>query len=259
MFPLKSLFLILFLASPWLGAQDSKSPTIAKSGNMTLDEATPVILRSMGQFLASDPMAHFQYTDKEKDLIAEGFRRGLDLPYSRKDMEHVAPTLLRFSKIRQKIDQQKKEKWIQDSMADFHLDLEKVLLNSKREELPLSQLIQAKNGLLLSFWASWFSPSIKLIPKIQDFHSQLRLQKIPVIGVNLDGAFEKMEALQKEHQIQFPWLAEASTLSISKSLLFETLPRVVLLNKEGKILFNGHPLDRKLKEVLENMNVFKKP
>ncbi|WP_395740343.1 TlpA family protein disulfide reductase [Prosthecobacter sp.] len=156
----------------------------------------------------------------------------------------------------QAIEQVRRE----SKMAALTADLKIPLTNSAGEATTLSDQLGGKKALLLDFWASWCGPCMKLMPKLQEKARLLSAHGIVVAAVNKDDATPdataeaKAERIRVELNTSIPWLVEPAERPYTKAFDLESIPRMVLLSPDGKVLFNGHPEDPALWTALKKVD-----
>jgi thiol-disulfide isomerase/thioredoxin len=123
------------------------------------------------------------------------------------------------------------------------------VLNSQGKETSLETLAQGKKLLVIDFWATWCGPCMQAMPELKSKAAKLSPHGIEVIGMNTEG-LEPAEKIRKQYKIEFPWLVEPKDEPFTSLLKIDSIPRIVVLNPQGKVLFNGHPSDQKLNAVL---------
>jgi thiol-disulfide isomerase/thioredoxin len=117
----------------------------------------------------------------------------------------------------------------------------------------LRQLVDGKKAIMLEFWATWCTPCMVLLPELEKKAKLLEPDGVVVAGVNTES-IKLAAAVAKEREIEFTWLVEPLGGPISRVLMIDSIPRVVLLSPEGKVLYNGHPVDADLSKALAALN-----
>lgn len=152
----------------------------------------------------------------------------------------------------QSIDKGRRE----TKMAAMKIDLQLVIAMSNGETTTLADQMAGKKAVLLDFWASWCGPCMQLMPELKKKAEQLSQHGIVVAGMNKDD--EKAEAVaekvRSEQEIEFPWLIEPADRPFSKLLEIDSIPRMILISPDGKVLYNGHPQDPGLWSALQKID-----
>ena len=101
------------------------------------------------------------------------------------------------------------------------------------------------NYVYIDFWATWCKPCVKEIPHLEKIQEEFKDKPISFVSISIDRE-KDMKGLQL-------WANEEHHDIFSKSLNIKSIPRFVLLDKEGKIIEAKalRPSDQKLKEVLK--------
>ena len=71
--------------------------------------------------------------------------------------------------------------------------------------------------------------------------------------MNTENA-DKAEGVRRKRGIEFTWLVEPNGRPLSQMLKINSIPRMILVNPEGKVLFNGHPMDDELTTALAELS-----
>lgn len=118
----------------------------------------------------------------------------------------------------------------------------------------LSAQMQAGKYTLIDFWASWCGPCRKAIPKVKGLAAQYK-DKLAVVSVSLDEKEDAWRKAEKEEGMTWPQLLllKKDMGNVCGAYKITTIPRLVLINPEGKIVLSTHDtqiLGEKLKELL---------
>ena len=123
---------------------------------------------------------------------------------------------------------------------------------------PLKEHLGESKVILLHFWSPWARESME---SMEDFFltaKELKKNKISAVSVLLSGAPESRNdgddfIKQKKTADAASWLVDSPKGAMGSLLRIQALPSVVLLSKEGKVLFNGHPASDNFWRELKNI------
>ena len=127
----------------------------------------------------------------------------------------------------------------------------------------LAELVKGHKAVLLDFWASWCGPCMSLMGELRTRAHKLAASNIVVAGINTEASSEggslakaktKAESVKKAKKMDLPWLVEPADGSLSRLLEVDTIPHVVLISPDGKILYAGHPSDAGLTGALARLD-----
>jgi thiol-disulfide isomerase/thioredoxin len=135
-------------------------------------------------------------------------------------------------------------------------DLTIPLTTSAGEATTLRDLLAGRKALLLDFWASWCAPCMNLMPSLKKKAAALAAHGIIVAAMNKDddNAEFTAERIRQEQNAALPWLVEPAERPYTKLFEIDSIPRMILLSPEGKVLFNGHPEDPALWIALKKID-----
>jgi len=144
----------------------------------------------------------------------------------------------------------------EEKMAAINVDLKLPLTDSMGEATTLGDLVAGKKAILIDFWASWCGPCMQLMPSLKKKGEMLPAHGIVVAAMNKDdeNALSIAERIRKEQDMKIPWLIEPAERPFTKQFEIDSIPRMILINPEGKVLFNGHPEDPALWTALKMLD-----
>jgi len=95
--------------------------------------------------------------------------------------------------------------------------------------------------VLVEFWATWCPPCRKSIPHLNQIYSKYRSKGLEIVGIT-----DENEATVKKFQEQIPMdynVAINTPESIYRQFGIEGIPTAFLVDKKGKIVWTGHPME----------------
>ena len=149
---------------------------------------------------------------------------------------------------------------MQAKMAKITVDLKTPITDSKAKATTLTEVLGKDKALLLDFWASWCGPCMQLMPELKKKSALLAKHGIVVAGMNTESEAATADKVRGEKGMQdVVWLVEPQGKPFSELLGIDSIPRMVLLSPEGKVLFNGHPEDETLWTALKKIDAAIEP
>ena len=218
----------------------------------TVSESDAEVLEAMGASISTE-LGKFGFSDAEVEFFLKGFRRGLKGEISREDLNKMDSRIQAFIRPRMEAAQVRERERDKARMADLRLPMDMEIATSGGEKTTLGKLVKGKNGVLLDFWASWCGPCMALMPELQKKAKRYGSRGIVVAGMNTENA-DKAEGVRRKRGIEFTWLVEPNGRALSQMLKINSIPRMILVNPEGKVLFNGHPMDDELTMALTELS-----
>ncbi len=130
-------------------------------------------------------------------------------------------------------------------MKHLRIDFSSPLLDSLGHELTLGDLLGQEKALLLLFWSSASKGGTDGLSELLSQGPRLKHAGITLAGVNIERKNPDIAAreFQEANGIAVPWVAESGARSLARVLEVHGGPRAVLVSREGRVLFNGHPRD----------------
>jgi len=147
-----------------------------------------------------------------------------------------------------------------EAMKDVQVDLGFAYASVMDERKPaLRELLGEDRAMLLHFWSP-LSPECEMtLPEFFLSAAHFIEKDIAVASVlpeTSDKVKEAANKMLKETGKELPgtWLVDSVDKPLSAQLHVKTVPVVVLLSREGKVLYNGHPTDELFWQALESIN-----
>jgi len=120
------------------------------------------------------------------------------------------------------------------------LDGKLTSLNDYREGKPL----------YLKFWASWCQPCRQQMPHLQNTYEKYGSKlKMLALNINVNESIDKITDTRKEFSLTVP-IAIDMKGELSHGFKLMGTPYHVLIAKDGKILYKGHKLSKKLDDTI---------
>ncbi len=103
------------------------------------------------------------------------------------------------------------------------------------------ELTYTTKWTLIDFWATWCIPCIKQLPELNDYaKNHNRILKIVSISVDSKKDYNKwLEQARSTPHIEHIWISD--TTSIRENLGIRGLPRMILVNSDGKVTDANFP------------------
>ena len=239
------LLSLLFHLSGGLLAKEGKAKSVSK------EDAE--VLEALGASVGTN-FYKFGFDDSEMEFFLKGLRQGLAGEVKEKDIRSMGPRIQAFMRPRMEAAQARKREEEKKLMANLKVPMDLEIQTSTGEKTTLGDLAKGKKGVLLDFWASWCGPCMNLMPELQKKAKKLGSKGILVAGMNTENA-GKAESVRKKRKIGFTWLVEPEGRPLSQMLKINSIPRMILVAPDGKVLFNGHPMDDELVSTLADLGV----
>ncbi|MDA7888295.1 hypothetical protein N9A86_02800 [Akkermansiaceae bacterium] len=133
-------------------------------------------------------------------------------------------------------------------MAEVTLDLDRELEVHAKEssKTSLKTILGDSPAIALHFWTPWAQESANSFPDFLATAEVLHKNKIPVASVLITGnAQSRTDADSFLSELKSPlpgsWLIDEKTDALTSTLRIATFPTIVLISKEGSVLFHGDP------------------
>ena len=98
----------------------------------------------------------------------------------------------------------------------------------------------AGKPLIVEFWATWCPPCRASIPHLNEVYKKYQSKGLEIIGVTNEERLTVSKFL-KDVPINYH-VAFDSNGKFSKPFGIKGIPHAMILNKEGKVVWEGHPM-----------------
>jgi thiol-disulfide isomerase/thioredoxin len=105
----------------------------------------------------------------------------------------------------------------------------------------------AGKPMILEFWATWCGPCRESIPHLNDIYKQYQPKGLEIVGVTKEDA-ATVAAFTKEVPINYAVALDPNS-TLSAHFGVTSIPHAMLVDKTGKIVWEGHPLDLKPADI----------
>ena len=136
---------------------------------------------------------------------------------------------------------------LKDAMAAIKLDPNRALRDQEtRQPITIGKLLADKKALVIHFWSP-MSQEVQInIPDFILTSQACDQQNIGVVSVlvgKYPGIIKDAETLRKEDAIKAAcnWTTDSEKNTLANKLRISSIPTMVIVSPEGKILFNGQP------------------
>lgn len=99
---------------------------------------------------------------------------------------------------------------------------------------------------IVEFWATWCPPCRESIPHLNEIYKKYESKGLQVLGIT-DEPGQTIRGFVKNIPIDYPVATARSGLS--EKFGVTGIPHAFLVNKEGKIVWQGHPMSLKASEI----------
>ena len=108
-----------------------------------------------------------------------------------------------------------------------------------------------KKAVLLSFFATWCEPCKKEIPIIKKLYRRWKSKGVEVVYLGLSQGAKELKPFSKKRKLPWPVIPDSYGL-LSRRYGASQLPHLVLVNAEGRIVFQHRGIHDELAGMLDN-------
>jgi thiol-disulfide isomerase/thioredoxin len=106
--------------------------------------------------------------------------------------------------------------------------------------------------MIVEFWATWCPPCRESIPHLNEIYAKYKDKGLQVVGIT-DENRAKIIKFEKDVPIEYPVGLDVGG-KYSKPFGIQGIPHAVLVDKSGKVVWEGHPMslkDSQIEEILK--------
>lgn len=150
------------------------------------------------------------------------------------------------------IDRMRLDEAMRDVKVDPSTKLVQLLAAEKTE---LSALLKDRKALLIHFWSPWSRECEDSMPDFKVTTLELQKNGIAVASLIFESTPEALgDAKTIANTLGTPppgaWLVDRDKDSLHRMLRIQSVPSMVLVSPEGRVIFNGHPSEDRLWDAL---------
>lgn len=205
-----------------------KEKQLMNDALVALKSARKVFIKKYPDFAVSAVLMrqrineYFKYTKEELDELRETLKNNPDTADYNvlvRNMEHLQKLCLG---------------------ADYN---DFTAYNADKEKVQLSSFVEKGKYTLIDFWASWCGPCRWAIPKVKALY-EANKERLNVISCSLDEKEDKWREAMKQENM--PWqqlwvnMKEPMVKDLSYGYMISSIPRLMLISPEGKIVCSTH-------------------
>ena len=149
---------------------------------------------------------------------------------------------------------------INDNRVD-NIDQDETVIEVNSSTLSLEPLnflqgekfnIEPNKYYVLEFWATWCPPCVRSIPHLNDLFNEYK-DYVNFVGIT-SGDTDKIISFinGKKDVMTYPVANDIDNI-LHDELNISGIPAMFIINGEGQVIWNGHPLDESVKMELEKI------
>ena len=148
----------------------------------------------------------------------------------------------------------------EQALASLKVNLDQVYMRQADEKkVLLRTLFGASDYLVMHFWSPWSTESEAYLPDFLAMVETLGTHKIPVTSILIEPDNEALSEARKFCAELMPgkpgdWVVDNSKQSLARKLRVLELPTITILQRDGSVLFSGHPSEKLLWSTLKKVD-----
>lgn len=103
--------------------------------------------------------------------------------------------------------------------------------------------------MIVEFWATWCPPCRASIPHLNEIYAKYKDKGLQIVGIT-DEDRAKIKKFEKEVPIEYAVGLDANG-KYAKPFGIQGIPHAVLVDKTGKVVWEGHPMSLKESQIEE--------
>lgn len=120
-------------------------------------------------------------------------------------------------------------------------------LYNKNENISLSEL--KGKVILLDFWFKNCGPCIESVPHLNAINAKFKSKKFEILGINSWDSKKDIDWFCNKHEVAYNVLMNGKDLAEKYGV--NLFPTIVLIDKQGKVLYSGGFDQAKIEELIE--------
>lgn len=148
---------------------------------------------------------------------------------------------------------------LDESMSKINVDLSSKLAPlSGGDPVELAKLLKDRKALLFHFWSPWSRECEDSMPDFKVTALELEKNGIAVASLVFESTPDALaDSKRIVNELGTPppgsWLVDREKDSFHRLLRIQSVPSMVLVSPEGRVIFNGHPSEDRLWEALTGL------
>ncbi len=110
---------------------------------------------------------------------------------------------------------------------------------------------KGQRPVLIYFWATWCPHCVAMRPDFLKLREKIGPNEMEIIGINVGGSdtLDRLKRYQDGHPVSWPILFDGEG-KVMKAYKVQGIPLVVLVNKEGNVVYRDNALPPDVRQYL---------